>query len=152
MDHSSRSIFFNSPVPFTMAKRTTTLDLTLPPQDPAVPVYRWLCDALRSDILQGRLKPGARLPSTRDLGVQYRLSRGPIVLAFEQLRSEGYTQGSVGSGTYVNRTLPDSLLHVAPQAEMELPVQSRRRRRLSSWSALRGLGKTRARRSPPRTA
>jgi GntR family transcriptional regulator / MocR family aminotransferase len=97
-----------------MPKRTGTIALTLPPRprDPATPAYRWLSDALRSAILEGRLRPGVRLPATRDLAGPYGLSRGTIVIAFEQLRSEGYISGRVGSGTYVNRILPDDLLHV----------------------------------------
>jgi GntR family transcriptional regulator/MocR family aminotransferase len=58
------------------------------------------------------LRPGTRLPATRDLARQYRLARGTIVNAFDQLASEGYVEGSVGSGTYVSKVLPDRLLHV----------------------------------------
>jgi GntR family transcriptional regulator / MocR family aminotransferase len=114
-----------------MPKRTTTFTLALPPRDPAVPAYRWLYEALRGEILEGRLKPGTRLPSTRDLSAEYGLSRGTIVIAFEELRSEGYTEGSVGSGTYVNSTLPDDLLRVARKAQTEPSVPASPRRRLS---------------------
>jgi GntR family transcriptional regulator / MocR family aminotransferase len=111
-----------------MPKRTTTFSLMLPPRDAGVPAYRWLYEALRAEILEGRLRPGARLPSTRDLGEQCGLSRGTIVFAFEQLESEGYTEGSVGSGTYVSRTLPDELLHAtAPNASPRPPHPPRRR-------------------------
>ncbi len=103
----------------------------LPVRDPAIPAYRWLYETLRSEILAGRLRPGARLPSTRDLSVQYRFARGTIIAAFEQLESEGYTEGSVGSGTYVSRTLPDELLRVVAMAPAEPPTPRRPRRRLS---------------------
>jgi len=112
-------------------KRTTTFELTLPVRDQGVPAYRWLYDTLRSEILEGRRGPGARLPSTRDLGAQYGLSRGTIVVAFEQLQSEGYIEGSVGSGTYVSRTLPDELLRVAKRIETEPTAPRTPRRRLS---------------------
>jgi GntR family transcriptional regulator/MocR family aminotransferase len=62
------------------------------------------------------LHPGARLPATRDLAAEYGISRPTIVTAFEQLRSEGYVEGKVGSGTYVSKTLPDELLQ-APRAK-----------------------------------
>ena len=81
-----------------------------------MPLYRWLYDELRSAILAGRLHPGARLPATRDLAAQYGISRPTIVSAFEQLHSEGYVEGKVGSGTYVSETLPDELLQV-PRAK-----------------------------------
>lgn len=82
----------------------------VPARNPAVPAYEWLYETIRTDILDGRLRPGARLPSTRDLATQYRLSRGTIVAAFEQLEGEGYVTGTVGSGTYVRDVLPDDLL------------------------------------------
>ena len=80
------------------------------------PATSWLCEALRDEILAGRLRPGARLPSSRDLARQHGLSRGTIVSAFEQLASEGYLDGSVGSGTYVSLMLPDDLLQVGRRA------------------------------------
>ena len=61
--------------------------------------------------------PERRLPATRDLARQYGLARGTIVNAFEQLKSEGYVEGSVGSGTYVNKILPDELLQVPTEGE-----------------------------------
>ena len=96
-----------------MAKQTTTFGLALPPRSPGLPAYRWLYSSLRAEILDGRLRPGTRLPSTRDLASQYSLARGTIVNAFEQLKSEGYIDGNVGSGTYVSNVLPEKLLHVA---------------------------------------
>src|SRR5499433_4017023 len=115
-----------------MAKRPSTFELMLPVREPGTPAYRWLCTALRAEILEGRLRPGARLPGTRDLGDQYGLSRGTIVNAFEQLKSEGYVEGSVGSGTYVSRVLPDELLSVRPEAGAQPPTpREQQRRRVS---------------------
>jgi GntR family transcriptional regulator / MocR family aminotransferase len=74
------------------------------------------------------------LPATRDLARQYGLSRGTIVSAFEQLKSEGYVEGSVGSGTYVNQTLPDELLQVSREAPATTQPQRTSRRRLSDFS------------------
>lgn len=96
-----------------MAKRTSSFQLSLPPRDPGMPAYRWLYSSLRNEILSGRLRPGARLPSSRDLASQYGLARGTVINAFEQLKSEGYVVGTVGSGTHVSRVLPERLLHVA---------------------------------------
>ncbi|HEX6160623.1 MAG TPA: PLP-dependent aminotransferase family protein, partial [Thermoanaerobaculia bacterium] len=79
------------------------------------------------EILAGRLKAGARLPATRDLAARYSLSRGTIVSAFDQLTAEGYIEGSVGSGTYVNEMLPDELFAV-PLDKDAPPVCPARRR------------------------
>lgn len=96
-----------------MVRVTAAFELALPPRDPGVPAYRWLYASLRDEILHGRLHPGARLPSTRDLASQYGLARGTIVNAFDQLKSEGYVEGNVGSGTCVSKVLPEKLLQVA---------------------------------------
>lgn len=96
-----------------MAKKSASYELALQHLNPDFPAYRWLYEAVRSEILGGRLRPGTRLPATRDLARQYGLARGTIVNAFDQLASEGYVEGSVGSGTYVSKVLPDRLLQVA---------------------------------------
>jgi GntR family transcriptional regulator/MocR family aminotransferase len=93
-----------------MPKRTTTLPLTLPPREPGAPAGRWLVNALCAEIVEGRLKPGSRLPATRDLALQYGLSRGTVVAAFDRLMSEGYLEGRVGAGSFVSRVLPDRFL------------------------------------------
>src|SRR5271169_2682886 len=97
-----------------MAKKSSTLPLNLREPAAGTPKYRWLYEELRTAILAGHLRPGARLPATRDLAAEYGLSRPTIVTAFEQLRSEGYVEGKVGSGTYVSKTLPDELLQAPP--------------------------------------
>jgi GntR family transcriptional regulator/MocR family aminotransferase len=96
-----------------MPKLATALPLSLSAPLPGTPLYRWFCEELRSAILTGRIAPGARLPATRDLATEYKLSRATVVMAFEQLKSEGYVEGKVGAGTYVSEVLPDDLLQVA---------------------------------------
>jgi GntR family transcriptional regulator/MocR family aminotransferase len=56
---------------------------------------------LRRAVLLGTLRPGERLPSTRDLAEQLRVSRTVVVLAYDQLLAEGFVLGRAGSGTYV---------------------------------------------------
>src|SRR5262245_35509447 len=97
-----------------MSSPTADLAVVLKRSDPARPAWRQLCAALREAILDGRLRPGVRLPSTRDLARQYDLARGTVVAAFEQMKAEGYLTGRTGSGTYVAAVLPDALLHAGP--------------------------------------
>jgi GntR family transcriptional regulator/MocR family aminotransferase len=121
-----------------MPKRATGFELTLPLREAKMPAFRVLYEALRSEILEGRLRPGARLPASRDLGRQYQLSRGTIVNAFELLKSEGYLEGSIGSGTYVSKVLPDELLQVGNASQRagdrQTPGRQRPRRRLSDYA------------------
>ncbi|HEY2038444.1 MAG TPA: PLP-dependent aminotransferase family protein [Edaphobacter sp.] len=102
-----------------MAKRSALTEIFLVPREEGESAYRWLYGALRREILEGRLRPGTRLPATRDLAQEYGLSRGTIVAAFEELKSEGYVEGSVGSGTFVSKVLPEELLEVRREARRQ---------------------------------
>ncbi len=105
-----------------MPREITAFPLSLPAPPARGNLYRWLYGELRTAILDGRLRPGSRLPATRDLAAAYRLARSTIVTAFEQLKSEGYVDGRSGSGTYVSQVLPEHLLDVrGPKAEKRLP-------------------------------
>ena len=117
-----------------MPRRVTTLELVLPPRTPGVSAAGWLVAALCAEILEGRLRPGARLPATRELARQYGLSRGTIVTAFEHLKAEGYVEGSAGSGTFVSQVIPDDLLRVARRSggPVQSPVPRAAHRRLSA--------------------
>ena len=108
------------------------LAIAFGPRGPANPTYRQLYAALRDAILDGRLRPGVKLPSTRDLARRYALARGTVVTAFEQMKAEGYLAGRVGAGTYVTEVLPDVLLQAGPGVGARQPHAIRRRpRRLS---------------------
>jgi GntR family transcriptional regulator / MocR family aminotransferase len=100
-----------------MAKRTSSFELVIPARGAAASAHDWVFAALRAGIVEGRLRPGMRLASTRELAKQYGLARGTVVNAFDQLKAEGYIEGSVGSGTYVSKVLPDELLEVARKAD-----------------------------------
>ena len=74
--------------------------------DAGLPLNRRLYEALRRAIWDGRLGPGDRLPSSRELAQDLRLSRNTVVAALQQLGAEGYVVSRVGSGTYVHEQLP----------------------------------------------
>lgn len=80
------------------------------------PLYRQLYDALREAILDGRLHPGARLPSSRTLAGDLGVGRNTVLAAYDQLTAEGYLEGQVGAGTQVAAILPDTLLQLDRQA------------------------------------
>ena len=111
-----------------MPRRSPPPLLSLPPRPPGVPSSRWLYDVLRAAILEGRMRPGTRLPSTRQLARHFSLARGTVVGAFEELACEGYLEAAVGVGSFVTRSLPDDLLQasVAARARRSLPHPPRR--------------------------
>jgi GntR family transcriptional regulator/MocR family aminotransferase len=57
---------------------------------------RQLTDQLRGLITKGRLAPGQRLPSSRQLAQSLGLSRNTVSFAIEQLSAEGYLTLSAG--------------------------------------------------------
>ncbi|WP_053847635.1 PLP-dependent aminotransferase family protein [Streptomyces sp. NRRL B-24085] len=62
---------------------------------------RSLQAALREAVRSGRLVPGTRLPSSRDLAADLGVSRGLVTEAYEQLTAEGYLRSGRGAGTWV---------------------------------------------------
>ena len=67
----------------------------------AVPLYRQLSDQIRDMIAAGQLRPGCRLPATRELAGQLGLNRTTISAAYEVLEAEGLITGHVGRGSFV---------------------------------------------------
>src|SRR5215831_1131595 len=86
----------------------------------ATPLYRQVYDAYRTAIVEGRLRAGERVPSTRALAVELSISRIPILDAYAQLLAEGYFESHVGACTVVSRSLPDQV--IAPQARASKPT------------------------------
>jgi GntR family transcriptional regulator/MocR family aminotransferase len=68
-------------------------------------VLRALHQQLRAAIVDGRLQPGSRLPSTRALASSHGISRNTAVAAYDLLSSEGYVSARKGSGCYVAQAL-----------------------------------------------
>src|SRR6202789_1119553 len=78
------------------------------------PMYRQLYSWFRKAIIDGQMRPGQRVPSTRSLAAELQISRIPVLNAYEQLLAEGYFETFVGAGTCVARSIPDDTL--SPQA------------------------------------
>src|SRR5437899_1551066 len=88
------------------------LDISVTPST-GVPLHRQVYSAVKALILDGRLRPGDRLPSTRLLAKDLGLSRTTVLNAVDQLTLEGYVDGKVGSGTRVSSRVPADVRHVA---------------------------------------
>jgi len=72
-------------------------------------LHRQIYAALRAAIVDGRLRPGQRIPSTRVLASEIGVSRLTVLNAYAQLLAEGYLQSRVGAGTVVSDALPEQL-------------------------------------------
>lgn len=65
------------------------------------PLHRQVYRRLVTAIASGALAPGCRVPSSRELAREMNVSRNTVVLAFEQLITEGHLVAVTGSGTFV---------------------------------------------------
>jgi GntR family transcriptional regulator / MocR family aminotransferase len=78
------------------------------------PLHRQIYDAYRTAIVDGTLRRGQRIPSTRVLASELRVSRFPVLNAYAQLLAEGYFESRVGAGTVVSSSLLDQFTSSAP--------------------------------------
>ncbi|MBE1536345.1 MocR-like pyridoxine biosynthesis transcription factor PdxR [Actinomadura algeriensis] len=62
---------------------------------------QWLAGRLRDAIADGRLPVGARLPATRTLAADLRVSRGVVTEAYRRLVDDGHITGRGRAGTVV---------------------------------------------------
>ncbi|MEP6898568.1 MAG: PLP-dependent aminotransferase family protein [Rhodanobacter sp.] len=84
--------------PITLAARSGT------------PLHQQLSEWFRQAIIDGRLRSGQRVPSSRNLADELKISRAPVMSAYEQLYAEGYLETFVGAGTCVARSIPGGAL------------------------------------------
>ena len=66
-----------------------------------VPIYRQLVTQVVLAIHAGDLRPGDRLPSTRELARRFALHPNTVSAGYRQLEREGWTERRHGSGIYV---------------------------------------------------
>ncbi len=110
-----------------------------------VPIYRQMVTQVVLAILSGELKPGERLPSTREVARRFGLHANTVSAGYKQLEREGWTEFRHGSGVYVREndakpTTPDQILdsHIAgffrAVRELGLP-RDLVRARVADWLA-----------------
>lgn len=86
------------------------------------PMYDQLSEWFRRAIIDGHLRAGQRVPSTRNLARELHISRVPVLSAYEQLFAEGYLETFVGAGTCVAKSIPGQAMK---SAAAESRTQSR---------------------------
>ncbi|MGN0373164.1 MAG: PLP-dependent aminotransferase family protein [Enterocloster sp.] len=66
-----------------------------------MPLYEQIYEYIKNDIKKGGLEAGSRLPSTRTLAGNLRVSRSTTQMAYDQLLSEGYIEAVPCKGYFV---------------------------------------------------
>jgi len=87
------------------------LPLHLQPES-HIPLYIQLRDQLRSLVHAGDLRPGDRIPASRELAQILGVHRTTVANAYAELEAEGLIQGHVGRGTFIRGN--GNLLHITP--------------------------------------
>lgn len=85
-----------------------------------------IINQLRDSIGNGCLKPASRLPSVRELAKQLGVSVNTVLLAYDELHSEGIIERKPGLGTYVSDRRPADFI-LTPAAEDGAGAQRRER-------------------------
>ena len=79
-------------------------DLTI--QDTGVPIYVQLREQILALIGRGRLKPGAQLPTMRQVAVALKIDLNTVQRAYAELERDGVLLKQRGVGTFVAEAGP----------------------------------------------
>ena len=77
------------------------MDIVINPSS-EVPIYSQIVTQISSQIINGTLEPGEKLPAIRQISNQLRISVIPVKMAWEELDKQGFIKTVAGSGTFVN--------------------------------------------------
>ncbi len=69
--------------------------------DPMLPIWAQVADSLKRDMVSGRLKPGDKLPSTRELAVRFTINPNTAARVYQELENAGLCGTQRGLGTFV---------------------------------------------------
>ncbi|CBK75839.1 Predicted transcriptional regulators [Butyrivibrio fibrisolvens 16/4] len=69
--------------------------------DSKTPIYIQVINSIKLDIINERIKPGEKLPSSRDLAVQYTINPNTAARVYQELEREGVCYTKRGMGTFV---------------------------------------------------
>lgn len=73
-------------------------------------LYQRLFYCLVDAMVTGVIALGSKLPASRDLARELKMSRNTVLNAYQLLEAQGYIQGFTGRGTWVTEQLPDDYL------------------------------------------
>ena len=83
--------------------QTPSLEFAVQPTS-GVPIYRQLMDQVRSLVSSGRLKPGDRLPSVRQMAADLEVNMMTVSKAYTRLEADGVLERERGLGMRVPET------------------------------------------------
>jgi len=94
------------------------------------PLSEQLRSALAARIASGRLAPGERMPTVRDLADELEIAPNTVAKAYRDLASAGLIAGRGRRGTFVSARLPAHLPHREARLAEAADTYVRRARQL----------------------
>ncbi len=82
------------------------LELDFEASPAGLPVFKKISESLVREIRRGRLRAGARLPSSRKLADSLSVHRNTVLAAYAELEAQGYIKTAPARGTFVATDLP----------------------------------------------
>ena len=73
-----------------------------------VPFYRQIIDQVLLAIADGRLKPGAQLPTVRQLAVDLSVNLNTVAKAYREMEIRGIVETQQGTGTFIAARAADA--------------------------------------------
>ncbi len=67
----------------------------------AIPIYLQVMISIKRDIVTGKIQPGEKLPSVRDLAIQYSINPNTVSRVYRELEMEHVCFTKRGMGTFV---------------------------------------------------
>ena len=68
----------------------------------AAPIYLQVINDLKKKMVKGELKPGEKMPASRELAVMYKVNQNTAARIYREMELEGYCFTKRGIGTFVS--------------------------------------------------
>ena len=68
----------------------------------SAPIYLQVINELKKKMVKGQLMPGEKMPSGRDLAVEYKVNQNTAARIYRELEAQGYCFTRRGIGTFVS--------------------------------------------------
>ena len=69
--------------------------------DNTIPIYLQVMNEIKKDLIQGKLQLGDKMPSTRDLALEYKINPNTASRIYRDPENEGICYTKRGIGTFV---------------------------------------------------
>lgn len=69
--------------------------------DNKIPIYMQIINSIKIDIINGKVKPGDKLPSIREMAVNYKVNPNTLQRVYQELERENITYTQRGTGSFI---------------------------------------------------